>query len=83
MYPYLVAAVEYRFDDRWTTGLYADGIAIADDWVLDTSIALKYRAGRAWDFVAGYKYFSRKVESDVMYNKVRYHVPFLGVSRFW
>jgi hypothetical protein len=82
-YPYLGAEVEYRFGRHWALGGHLGGMTIGSDWILDTGADIIWRPARDWDLTLGYKYFSRKIDTDTFYNKVSYHVPFLGVTRFW
>ena len=82
-YPFVALRAEYRLNPRWALEANAGGMTISDDWILDTGGRLIWRPTRAWDVAMGYKYFSRKIESDTFYNKVNYNIPFVSISRFW
>jgi hypothetical protein len=60
-----------------------EGIAMSDEWYIDTGAYVNYRAARAWDFRMGYTYLARQISTDTYYNKMRYGVPTLSVTRFW
>ncbi len=45
--------------------------------------ALAWRAAQSWDFRLGYGYVGRQIESDTYYNKTRYGIPQLAVTRYW
>jgi hypothetical protein len=82
-YPFLAGDVEYRFSPHWALGVNIAGMTIADDWILDAGGEVTWRPARAWDVALGYKYFSRKIETDTFYNKVNYNIPYLSITRFW
>ncbi len=82
-YPFVALGAEYRVTTRWAVAVSAGGMTITGDWILDNGGKLVWRPSYAWDIALGYKYFSRKIESDTFYNKVNYNIPFVSISRFW
>jgi hypothetical protein len=82
-YPFLGTAVEHKFTPNWVLEVNANGMAINNNWILDTGAEFIWRPARAWDIALGYKYFSRKIETDIFYNKVNYNIPYLSFARFW
>ena len=82
-YPYLSAAVEYRFARQWALAGQVGGFTLGDEWILDAGGELVWRPVRAWDLALGYNYFSRKIDTETFYNTVRYDVPYLSITRFW
>ena len=82
-YPFLAGEVEYRFSPHWALGANISGMTLDDDWLLNAGGEVIWRPARAWDVALGYDYFSRKIESDTLYNEVDYNIPYLSISRFW
>ena len=82
-YPYGHLSLDYKFSERFSLTMLGEGITITDDWFIDAGAALNFRAARAWDFHLGYTYVARKIESDTYYNKMRYGVPGMSVTRYW
>ena len=50
--------------------LYAeiDAGAIANEYILDTTIQYKYKLSKHWDIAAGYRYQSMRIDSSGLYN---------------
>ena len=82
-YPFGAASVGYFFSPRVGLEVAGQGVSIGDDWLYDARADLIWRAAQAWDFALGYKYFGRQIESDTYFNKTRYGIPHLAVTRYW
>jgi len=83
VYPYLMLGTNYRFSDRLSLGVSGAGITWGNEWLLDAKLTLCWRVARAWDFSIGYMYFTRQIETDTFYNKVRYSIPGFAMTRYW
>ena len=83
IYPYLLVATSYRLNQHLRLEISGEGITWGNEWFVDAGVVLRWRASRAWDFGLGYTYFTRKIETDTFFNKVRYNVPGFGVTRYW
>ncbi len=82
-YPYGHLSLDYKFNERFSLTVLGEGIAISDEWYIDTGAYVNYRAARAWDFRLGYTYMARQISTDTYYSKMRYGVPTLSVTRYW
>ncbi len=82
-YPYGHLSLDYKFNERFSLTVLGEGIAMSDEWYIDTGAYVNYRAARAWDFLMGYTYMARQISTDTYYNKMRYGVPTLSVTRYW
>ena len=83
VYPYGLASVGYDLSNRIGVEGSGSGVIIGDNWVYTFVGEAVWRAAQSWDFRLGYSYFGRQIESDTYYNKVRYGIPHLAVTRYW
>ncbi len=83
IYPFGIVAPSYYFSNRIGIEARAEGVVIGDNWFYTFVGDLAWRAAQSWDFRLGYSYFGRQIESDTYYNKTRYGIPHLAVTRYW
>jgi membrane-associated phospholipid phosphatase len=83
LYPYGTVSVGHYFSDRIGIEARASGTSLGDNWLYTFAGDLAWRAAQSWDFRLGYSYFGRQIETDSYYNKTRYGIPQLAVTRYW
>lgn len=82
-YPFLGLTLERLFSRKFGLEIGGEGMVLSDEWILDMGVSFIWKPVRAWDLSLGYEYFSRQIDTDVFYNKVSYHTPFISITRYW
>ena len=72
--PYLSGELSYQFTSKVDALLYAEGIAMSSDVILDTGFSMGYRFNEHWDASLGYTYYKRQIDIDELRNDVTYNV---------
>ena len=81
--PYLHATLAIWLSKRWYLSADSEGTSLSKDWLLNVGLNLGYRLNRQWEFAAGYRYYSRRIDTDELINESVYTAPHLAVNYAW